>query len=373
MAGDLQGRDRVEKLNLDPANSNERVSKYLVDKVESPKDKSDAERFIEEARTRIDSRVAELKLSGKFPASKIDRMNRIYHQLLPKGTGKYVGDFEAAYKLTDRVAFMDVDVPTESRKPVVGLVKKVLRLSMAWYLTYLAQQFNNFTSNLMRLLTIFDGRLSRMETELDRRSFPPLDLLGETVSIKVADSALEIVLSLIGDISGRICHLESGNGSVAKALGSKGCNVYCVETRHRFIDEVELAGIEVVIDQPIRHLNTVEEGSLAALVVSGVVDRASNSDRVDLLQNCATVLEPGARLVLLLASPASFDEPANHLEHDLSSGRPLAVETWTFLLDLLGFDEVKLFELPDSIGFVVTGSRRLVGLSSDSDGEVAKG
>lgn len=373
MAGDLQGKDRVEKLNLDPTNSNERVSKYLVDKIEKPKDKSDAERFIEETRVRIESRVAELKLSGKFPASKVDRMNRIYHQLLPKGTGKYVGDFEAAYKLTDRVAFMDVDVPTESRKPVVGIVKKVLRLSMAWYLTYLAQQFNNFTSNLMRLLTIFDGRLSRMETELDRRSFPPLDLLGATASIKVTDSAVGIVSSLVGDISGRICHLESGNGSVAKALGSKGCNVYCVETRHQFIDEVESAGVEVVIDQPIRHLNTVKEGSLGALVVSGVVDRASNSDRVDLLQNCVTVLEPGARLVLLLASAGSFDDPANHLEHDLSPGRPLAVETWTYLLDLLGFDDVELFELPDAVGFVLTGKRRLVGLPSNSDSGVTKG
>ncbi|MDA8277706.1 MAG: methyltransferase domain-containing protein [Actinomycetota bacterium] len=360
MAGDLQGKDRVEKLSLDPVNSNERVSEYLADKVETAREKSEAERFIDEARSRIEARVAELKLNGKFPASKIDRMNRIYQQLLPKGTGKYVGDFEAAYKLTDRVAFMDVDVPTESRKPIVGIVKKVLRLSMAWYLTYLAQQFNNFTSNLMRLVTVFDGRLNRIETELDRRSFPPLDLLGETVSVKVADAAIDVVAKLLSDTSGRICHLEAGSGGVAKALRDLGLNVYGVETRHKFIDAIEKAGVELVIEAPMRHLNTVKEKSLAAIVLSGVVDRASNNDRVDLLQNCATVLSPGSHLILLLASSSSFDDPSNHIEHDLSTGRPLAVETWTFLLDLLGFDEVRIVELDDDLGSVVTAKRSSV-------------
>ena len=371
MAGDLQGRDRVEELSLDPANSNERVSEYLADKIEELKERSGAERFIDEARSRIDARVAELKLSGKFPASKIDRMNRLYHQLLPKGTGKYVGDFEAAYKLTDRVAFMDVDVPTESRKPVVGLVKKVLRLSMAWYLTYLAQQFNNFTSNLMRLLTVFDGRLSRLETELDRRSFPPLDLLGETVSVKIAQEAVDTVSSLLEGVTGRICHLEAADGVIAKALRAKGANVYCVETRHNFIDTIEAAGVELVIQTPSRHLNSVKAESLSGLVVSGVVDRASNNDRVDLLQNCATVLTPGSKLILLLASSSSFDDPSNHLEHDLSSGRPLAVETWTFLLDLLGFEDVQVFELPTASGTVVAATRSTKTTSSRAESGVA--
>ena len=357
MAGDLQGKDRVEEASLDPSNSSERVSEYLAEVLEEPKERTDADRFIEEARSRVDARVAELKLTGKFPASKVDMMNRLYHQLLPKGTGKFVGDFEAAYKLTDRVAFMDVDVPTASRKPIVGIVKKALRLSMSWYLNYLAQQFNNFTSNLMRLLTVFDGRLSRLETELDRRSFPPLELLGETASVKVAQAAVEEVTTLLRGVAGRVCHLEAGVGDIAKALRSLGSNVYCVESRHMYIDLIESAGMELVIEEPSRHLNRVGDESLGALIVSGVVDRESNSDRVNLLQNCTSVLAPGGRLVLLLASEEAFDNPSNHLERDLSAGRPLAVDTWTFLLDLLGYVGTEVRTLNEEIGCIVTAHR----------------
>ncbi|MDA8196613.1 MAG: hypothetical protein M0019_05300 [Actinomycetota bacterium] len=369
MAGDLQGKDRVEELSLDPVNSSERVNEYLAEKTDKPKDKSEAERFIDEARSRIEQRVAELKLSGKFPASKIDRMNRIYHELLPKGTGKYEGDFEAAYKLTDRVAYMDVDVPTESRKPIVGLVKKVLRLSMAWYLTYVSQQFNNFTSHLMRLITVFNVRLSRLEAELDRRSFPPLKFLGDTASLKVVDEATKTVSSLLQDTSGRICHLEAGTGSLAKALREVGLNVYCVETRDNYVDAIEAQGIEVVIESPNLHLNSVAAESLSGLIVSGVVDRASNSDRVELLQNCHFVLAPGSLLVLLLASSEVFDDPSNHLEHDLSDGRPLAVETWTFLLDILGFEEIQVQSLPNLAGSVVSGRRSIKAKGTKLDRE----
>jgi hypothetical protein len=360
-----------ETSKVDPEFSSERVQGYLAEAVaitNESTETAEALAFVEEMQAKIDSRVKTLRASGAYPPSLLARVNGYYESLKPIGSGHSKADFEKILLITDRVAYMDVDVPTGSSKPGVSYVKKVLRMAMAWYLNYMAQQFNNFTSNLMRLLTVVDHRLTALEEKAVTIESPKLDIVGVTASLVLHASLVDEIVGELTNVNGRILVAEFGRAQVLEALASEKKDFYGIETRTEFLDLGELASYDVRQSSVLEHLMAVGNSSLDGLVVSGIVDRGSIQEKTALLFGAKRVLNQGSKLILVSSTMEHFSKVENHMEFDLSIGRPFSSSTWTSILTKLGFSHVKVVEAKDGCGYLVIANNTKVSpLSSLAD------
>ena len=332
--------DKSASEEFGPEASSDRVDEYLEAQAESAGQETEARAYLEYLERRIDEEVARMRAEGKYPPSLSRRVRTYYRTLLPEGAASGRRDFDAIFKTVDRIAYMDIDVPTASAKPGVGFAKRALRTLMAWYLNYLAQQFNNFATNLVHLLGITDARIGAIEARMDTAAFKATYLLDSTVSVQVQAETSARVAEILSDVRGRVLVAESADGSLLERLTRNGLNAYGIESRPGLLQAAESRALELREAETLEHLTGVAPGSLSALVLSGIVDRDTVPNRVAVLAHARRVLEEGAPLVLACASPQAFDEPAHRIEADLSPGRPFAPETWEFLLGKMGFDSV---------------------------------
>ena len=314
---------------------------------------TDAQSYVAQIQRQLEDEVSQLRALGKYPPSLLARVKKYYATLLPPGSSTTAHDFDAAFKLTDRVAYIDIDVATASKKPGVAFVKRSLRILMAWYLNYVVQQFNNFSSNLIRLLGIVDARISRLEERFQTTEFEPLGLMSTTSSIDAQrDMSVDVVKILTGT-KGRVLVAECATGQIIGALCEAGIDAYGIDTRSRYLDQLELQNIEVRNAETIEHLAKIGQSSLQALVLSGITDRSSNSDRIAALFQAKRVLAQGATLLVVCVGQDAFAQLENHLERDLSPGRPYSPQTWLAIAEYLTFVNVEILPHATSGSFLV--------------------
>ena len=332
--------DKSASEEFGPEASSERVEEYLEPGTRAEPQDAEARAYMHSLELRIEAEVARLRSEGKYPPSLARRVRTYYRTLLPDGAASGERDFDAVFKTLDRIAYMDVDVPTASSKPGVAFVKRSLRTLMAWYLNYLAQQFNNFATNLVHLLGIADVRIAALESRFDASAFRASGLLAATAASHAQASTAERVAEALAGTGGRVLVAECADGTLLARLAEAGLNAYGVESRRELLEAAEARHLELREGGTLEHLADVAPASLGALVLSGIVDRDTVNDRVAALAHARRVLEENAALVLVCAAADAFGDLANRIEADLSPGRPFAPETWEFLLAKLGFDSV---------------------------------
>lgn len=164
---------------------------------------------------------------------------------------------------------------------------------------------------------------------------------------RLADRGLESLLaeSLRGAGGGRALHAECGDGAVVERLRSLG-----------FL--AEGAGSLRGGDRrgALQALWRAAPGSLAVVILSGVVDRATPSRARALSRLTVRRLAPGGRLVLLSTHPGGLLR-ADPVSADLAPGRPLLPVTWVHLLASGGLEDVALRESADKTAYAVAARR----------------
>lgn len=350
---------------IDVAGSSNRVQGYLAEESESYVEVSgpekDAIAFVVAMQESIEAEVKELRSMGKYPPSLIARVNSYYKSLLPLGSASAVRDYREAFRIAERVAYIDIDVPTASKKPGVSLVKRGLRLLVAWYLNYITQQFNNFTSNLMRLISIMDQRLERLEEKASSIESPQMELFERTASLTTQKLLATTVADELKDCIGRILVAECGGGELLQELLSRKLDVYGVDQRAGVLDGLEKLQIDVRNSPTLMHLQRVGDSTLSGLVITGIVDRGTIAERVSVVNHAKRVLSQGSILVLVCTGVPQFADPANHLEFDLSLGRPFSPGTWVEILEYFEFSHVRVIN-DDTHGnyLIVANSTKVV-------------
>lgn len=130
---------------------------------------------------------------------------------------------------------------------------------------------------------------------------------------------------------------ESGDGSLVAAVRADGREVVGIEPRGAEVwASLRHQAPGTVFDHVDRHLPSVDERSVAGLVLIGCIDRADLAGKVDLLDQALRVVRPGGVLVLMGADPAVWEEALTIPARDLAVGRPFHPETWSWLLRRAG-------------------------------------
>lgn len=293
----------------------------------------------------IREEVARRRAAGDFPPSLERELDLAFDRYVPAGSVS--SDFREAIRAADRAAYINVAVPTESQKPGVGEVKRVLRKAMAWYLNYLAQQTTAFATASVRAMRSLGERLELAEGQLADLT-PALDDAADRPAVAPDLSPWnDLCLGLL-PTRGRVLHAECGEGDLLRVLVEAGVDAYGVEPRGPLVDRAAAGGLEAWPDDPLAHLGAVADGYLAGLVLSGCVDRLALPRQRRLIELAAAKLAPGAPLVIIATDPQSWSTAVPALESDLAPGRPLHGSTWAHLLGRSRFDDLNVSDGADT-------------------------
>jgi len=154
---------------------------------------------------------------------------------------------------------------------------------------------------------------------------------------------------------GVILHAECGDGSLAAALAADGLRVRGVEPRGGVAWVAAERGIDVEVGPADDIVGSLPSGSLAGLVLSGVVDRLSVEDVLALLSTATDRLGDGAPLVVVGTRPEMTRAEWGPVAWDLLPGRPWHPETWEVVLARAGYEDVGRLDDPPGAGAVAYG------------------
>jgi hypothetical protein len=305
-------------------------------------DDEESRAYLDQVRREIDDEVRRRRAAGDFPPSFERKLDELFARFTPTGTAD--DHFTEALKLADRSAYFDIDVPTGTRRRPRGFVKWSLWQAEAWFVRYVVTQLNHFAASTMRVVHLLDERVSEVERELETLTPPPLP--DSEVVARGADPApfAGVILERLdtGGAQGRrVLHAECGEGVLLRILADAGLDAYGIDPGTADSDKAVSSGLDVRRDDVLGHLGSVADEQLGGLVLSGCVDRMSLSERRRLVRLAELKLAPGGTVAIISTSPEAWEPAVGPVVSDLAPGRPLHPETWTYLLEQLGFMDLK--------------------------------
>jgi hypothetical protein len=234
------------------------------------------------------------------------------------------GDFDRVLARAEELTFVDPLVPAESRLPPVVFVKKVVRKLTLWMLRFLAVQVSGFAETITRAVQLLGRRVDLLEQALPVATLPAAD--AGPASVADEDHWAGFLRMHLDGIDGRVLHVEAGGGTLVATLVDAGIDAYGVDP------VVRSEGTDVRVQAAADHLAKVAEGGLAAVILSGWVDRLPLPGKATLLDAALSKVRSGGQVVVLGRDPRAWAAHVGTVQADLAAGRPLHAETWQRLL-----------------------------------------
>ncbi len=322
---------------------------------EAPSDHDDeARRYLDAVRHQIDEEVRRRRTSGDLPPQLERELDQMFLAHSPLGgRGAALRDM---LRLVDASVFIDPVVPVESRRPGGTTVKRGLRSLSLWYLRYVTHQVSEFATAVSRALHVLDAQVTDLRRKVDAMAVPP----SVAVEVAWAHNAgawwVATVTDALAGHRGRVLHVACGDGWLVGALVARGADAYGVDPRPQ-VSTHELDALDLRVEDVAEHIEAVASGSLAGIVLSGVVEGSGYVERRRLLQGAVRCLAPAGVLVVHSLTPASWEEDDAPVEADLAAARPYRPRTWLPVMADLGLDAT-VTEGADGRDYLVTGRLR---------------
>ncbi len=259
------------------------------------------------------------------------------------------GDLTDALGLVDQAAFIDPVVPVASARPAGTVVKKGLRSLSLWYMGWVTHQVSTLGLAVSRALHSVDAQLTELRDRVPARAVTRVVRTGSPESWWVAPA-----IDALRGAGGRVLHTACGDGWLVERLSSSDVDAYGVDPVPGAVDEAQLRGADLREEEPLEHLRSVERGSIAGCLVSGIVEAMEPARRDELVRALVDRLDEHAVLVVHSLSPAAWAADDAPLEADLSPGRPLRPRTWS---QLLATWTVETLEGPEGADYLVVATR----------------
>ena len=181
-------------------------------------------------------------------------------------------------------------------------------------------------------------------------SSPPLDgyLLGATYrnSVQLSDrlSDYDDLLSPLialkdpgrGPRQATVLDIGCGRGELVAHLAELGLDAYGIDMDHDSIAIGRAAGRRVRVAEAAAHLESLQDASLAAVILIQVIEHFDISDLQPLLRLCAQKLSPGGLLIAETINPTCLWALSNWYLMDPSHHTPLHPQVAQFLLEQAG-------------------------------------
>jgi hypothetical protein len=297
---------------------------------------------LDRLRHEIDAEVRARRASGDYPPGFERELDAIFARYAPPAASD---DIEVVTDEAEEAAGIELAIPTASDKRGGAYIKRALAKVFGWYHAFLVQQIVKFAGAVVGALRVVGLHIESLERATGHAARARDEAMRLPVPSHVSDRDAAIIGALRG-ITGRVLVAECGEGDLLATVTGAGIDAYGVDPRFVCADAAIARGLEARNDELVAHLRAVKPGELGAVVLVGVVDRSAPGELLELLDLVADRLAKGATLVVSSAGPAAPARGANAVSADLTPGRPIHPETWTYLLDAHGFETVSVEETP---------------------------
>jgi SAM-dependent methyltransferase len=293
------------------------------------------------------------------------------------GAGDSAGaDFAATRALAER--FWPVTAEREAGGGPKGLVKRVLRKLMRWYVEPLAADQRVYNSSLLRLVDALSERADaaassneRMQqllreleerlTRVERRAPAGGTAAPVTVAAQPAAAALPDYFAFesrmrgsVGSIRERqrpylddfrnaapVLDVGCGRGELLALLGEAGVEARGIDADADMVAYARGEGLDVEQADLVEYLERQGDGSLGGVFMGQVVEHLPPNVLVRSLELASRKLRPGGLLVAETINPLS-PLALRHYFADLTHAQPLVPETLQLLARQSGFAETEV-------------------------------
>jgi hypothetical protein len=300
----------------------------------------------------IEAEVRARRAAGEYPPGFERELDRLFDRFAPPEVST---DFEAALERAEDLVVIDPVIPVASRNAALGTVKQSVAKLVGWYHIWLAQQITGLATATNTALRLLGERV----VELEHLTADAARARGIGAALPaVRDDArwTETVVAALRDQKGRVAVVECGEGELLAALVAAGIDAYGVEPRADVADIALTRGLEVRRDDGSAHVHAVGAGTLDALVLRGIVERAPLGSLLLLVDAAAAKLTNGGRLVVCSLRRKAWGKGATAAEADLVPGHPMHPDTWCAVLPDQGFAAVEVHEA-GADAYVVVATR----------------
>ena len=307
----------------------------------------------------IDEEVRRKRESGDLPAGFERELDLVFARYAP--VQALEGDFAQVLARAEEATFIDVLAPYESSRPVVPLFKRVVRKVILWVVRYVAQQVSAFAQAITRAVRLLGERVEALEDAVPTRvSAAARPATGPATAPDPEHWAGVLVPHLVAEAPpGRVLHAESGDGWLVERLLAAGLDGYGTEPTEELSLAASECGLEIRTDTATAHLTRLEDGSLAAVILSGCVDRLPLGAQRELADLACAKVVPGGVVAVIGTEPDAWATDRSSIEADLAPGRPLRAETWRWMLAERGLADGAIYTgpRPDALPSVPAGRR----------------
>jgi SAM-dependent methyltransferase len=289
----------------------------------------------------------------------------------PSGDAR-AADFAATRALAER--FWPVTAERDVGGGPKGIVKRILRKLMRWYVEPLAADQRVFNDSVLklidalseqadatararedadRLLRELEERLVRLER---RRVAGPAAAPAVTVAAQSAATALPDYFAFESRMRGSVEAIRErqrhyvedfrgaapvldvgcGRGEFLSLLREGGIEARGIDADADMVAYARGEGLEVTQDDVVQHLDALPDGSLGGIFMAQVVEHLPPAALVQSLQLAVAKLRPGGLLVAETINPLS-PLALRHYFADLTHAQPLVPETLELLARQSGF------------------------------------
>jgi 2-polyprenyl-3-methyl-5-hydroxy-6-metoxy-1,4-benzoquinol methylase len=159
-----------------------------------------------------------------------------------------------------------------------------------------------------------------------------------------------------------VLDIGCGRGEFVELLLEHGIGAHGIDLDPDMVDYAVERGLPVEQAEALEYLTRLPDGSLDGVFMAQVVEHLTPQNLSFLLELCYRKMKPGAQLIAETINPACLTALANWYLIDLSHVTPVHPEAMRFLLEGVGFWQIRfLFLTP------VPPQDRLVSLPMDPD------
>jgi hypothetical protein len=256
----------------------------------------------------INEEVRRRRQAGDFPPGIERELDDIFAQFAPRQVSlDDLGDLMAK---VEEASFLDSDAPTSSQRQGGTVVKKTIARGVGWYVRYLAQNTTVFASTVSRILRLLDAKIEVVNETVFRQ---PAHVAATAAAAPAAAIDLspwhDVVLEAARHVSGRVLHAESGDGALVGALISAGIDAYGVEPSEALAVGSAATALDVRIDDALTHLRSLPDEGLAAVILSGCVDRMAPVHQLELAALAAAKTARDGVVIVIGRNPSAASIP----------------------------------------------------------------
>ena len=290
------------------------------------------------------------------------------------------GDFAATRALAER--FWPVTAEREAGGGPKGFAKRVLRKLMRWYVEPLAADQRVYNDSVLKLVDALSERADsnaaarerseRLVRELEERlarlerrgtgsaggggAAPPVTVAAQPAAAALPDyfafeSRMRGSVDAIRDRQRRyvddfrdaapVLDIGCGRGELLELLREAGVEARGIDADADMVAYARGEGLDVEQADLVRHLESLEDGSLGGIFMGQVVEHLPPSVLTRALFLAAAKLRPGGLLVAETINPLSPIALRNYFA-DLTHAQPLVPETLELLARQSGFVETEI-------------------------------